>query len=443
MYKRISAILMPIALVAAIGLGVWGYQVNNEKNLVLIKAENQYQRSFQDLTFHMDQLQTELGNMIAVTPSTQHYYRRQTINIWRITNQAKNEITQLPLTLLPFDKSQELLHNLATFAYQTSIRDLDKKPLTNEEIKTMKSLFERSKNINKDLQKVQQSVLSKSLRWMDVEVALASQKENTDNVIIDGFKTLNKKVEGYSEVDYGPSSLESKKSKNLNNLPGKMVSAQDVRKKAADFLQISNATGLKIKENGAGTELNTYTVTGSSSKEEQVYLDFSKKGGHLLQFMRPRNISQKVLDLAGAREAGEDFLNEHGYADMVAVNFDEYANTAAITFAHRREGVVIYPEAIMLNVAMDNGDITDMRTAEYYLEGQEKQPIAEPKLTEAEAKKELNSNFKVASINRAVIESEINERVPCYQFLGKINDENYKVFINSDTGYEEKVENLR
>ena len=441
MYKRISAILMPIAVVVAIGLGVWGYQVNNEKNMVLIKAENQYQRSFHDLTYHMNQLQTELGNMIAVTPSTQHFYRRQTINIWRITNQAKTEITQLPLALVPFDKSQQLLHNLATFTYQTSIRDLDKKPLTDGEIKTMKSLYERSKEINQDLQKVQQSVLNKNLRWMDVEVALASQQENMDNVIIDGFKAVNKKVEGYTDVDFGPSTLEANKSEDLSSLPGKMVTADEVRKKAAEFLKLKDQFGLTVKENGAGTDLNTYTVT-KDTKKELVTLDYSKKGGHLLQFMRPRKVSRKVLDLAGAREAGEEFLTEHGYKDMAAINYDQYANTAAITYAPRVNGVVVYPQSVMLNVALDNGDVTDMRSADYHMHEQKAVSLDKPKLTVEQAKQELAKNFQVTATDRAVIESEMGELVPCYQFYGKINGGKYKVFINSDTGYEEKVENV-
>lgn len=442
MYKRISAILMPIAVVAAIGLGVWGYQVNNEKNSVLIKAENQYQRSFHGLTNHMNQLQTELGNMIAVTPSTPHYYRRQTINIWRIANQAKTEITQLPLALVPFDKSQQLLHNLATFTYRTSIRDLDQKPLTEDEIKTMKSLYARSKEINQDLQKVQQAVISKNLRWMDVEVAMASEKENMDNVIIDGFKAVNKKVEGYTDVDFGPSTLEANKTEDLSNLTGKNVTAEEVKKKAIEFLKLKDETGLTVKENGAGTNLNTFTVTRDTDKE-LVTLDYSKKGGHLLQFMRPRKVTRKVLDLAGAREAGAEFLNEHGYPDMAAINYDEYANMAAITYAPRVNGVVIYPQGVMLNVALDNGDVTDMRSADYHRQQQKAMPLDKPKLTVEQAKQELAKNFEVSATSRAVIESEMGGMVPCYQFFGKINGGNYKVFINSDTGYEEKVENVQ
>lgn len=46
------------------------------------------------------------------------------------------------------------------------------------------------------MRKVQHLVLKNNLRWMDVELALASGKEGTDNTIIDGFKTVEKLLKG-------------------------------------------------------------------------------------------------------------------------------------------------------------------------------------------------------------------------------------------------------
>ena len=66
MYKRLSAIFFPIATVLLIGALMWGYQENQEKNSILIKAENQYQRAFHNLSFHVDKLHGELGNTLAV-----------------------------------------------------------------------------------------------------------------------------------------------------------------------------------------------------------------------------------------------------------------------------------------------------------------------------------------------------------------------------------------
>ena len=441
MYKTISAVVMPIAVLAAVGLGVWGYQVNTEKNTILIKAENQYQRSFHDLSHNVGQLQQELGGMLAVNPSKQGYYRREMINLWRITNQAKTNITQLPLTMLPFDKTQELLHRLSKFSYQTSIRDLDAKPLTDGEKKTLRSLYECTKDIDKELSQVQNTILAKNLRWMDVEAALASQKENQDNVIIDGFKTLNKKAEGYSDLDFGPDVMKTAERRDLNKLPGKEMSAEEVRKIAEKFLGLPNSSSLTITENGPGTEFNSYTVSYPTGKNEELTLDYSKKGGHLLQFMRPRSIGTKVLDAKGAQDAAKEFLEEHGFANMKLINYDEYQRTAALTFAQEHQGVLVYPEAVMLNVALDDGQVTDMRAANYHFEKKDRS-FGKPKLTEKEARKELAPSFQVLSTREALIENELGEQVRCHEFFGKANGQMYRVFINSENGYEEKVINL-
>ena len=41
MYRRLSAVMFPIVTLLLIGTVIWGYQVNQEKNSILIKAENQ------------------------------------------------------------------------------------------------------------------------------------------------------------------------------------------------------------------------------------------------------------------------------------------------------------------------------------------------------------------------------------------------------------------
>lgn len=193
MYKRFSAVMFPIVTLFFIGAIVWGYQEHQDKNSILIKAENQYQRAFHDLTYHVDRLHSELGRTLAVNSQSQAMHRKGLANVWRITSQAQNEINQLPLTMLPFNKTEDFLSRISNFAYRTSIRDLTKKPLSDDEVKTLKTLYKNAGDISKDLQKVQHKVLSDNLRWMDVETAMASEQKSLDNSIIDGFKTVDKK----------------------------------------------------------------------------------------------------------------------------------------------------------------------------------------------------------------------------------------------------------
>lgn len=118
--------------------------------------------------------------------------------------EAQNDVGQLPLTLLPFNKTEEFLANIGNFSYRAAVRDLDKEPLSEEEYETLKVLYKQSGDIQKELRDVQHMVLENNLRWMDVELALASGDEASDNTIIDGFKTVEKTVSGYEESDLGP-----------------------------------------------------------------------------------------------------------------------------------------------------------------------------------------------------------------------------------------------
>lgn len=44
---------------------------------------------------------------------------------------------------------------------------------------------------------------------------------------------------------------------------------------------------------------------------------------------------------------------------------------------------------------------------------------------------------------KALIINDIGEEVLCYEFLGTINEDTYRIFINADNGQEEKVEKLK
>lgn len=205
MYKRLSAVMFPLTALLLIGALVWGYQENQEKNSILIKAENQYQRAFHDLSYHVDRLHGELGNTLAVNSASNGMHRKGLVNVWRMTSEAQNEINQLPLTLLPFSKTEEFLSKISNFSYKAGIRDFTKKPLTDGELSNLKALYKNSGEISKDLQEVQNKVIGNRLRWMDVETALATENKAEDNTIIDGFKTVDKRVGAYPELDWGPS----------------------------------------------------------------------------------------------------------------------------------------------------------------------------------------------------------------------------------------------
>lgn len=443
MYQRLSAVLFPIMSLLFLGSIYWGYQEHQEKNSILLKAENQYQRAFHDLSFHMDQLHHQLGNTLAVNSKSQAFHRKGLVNVWRLTSEAQNEINQLPLTLLPFNKTEDFLSHISNFAYKTSVRDLNKEPLSEKEFGTLKTLYERSGELTKDLQSMQQKVLAKNLRWMDVESAVATEKSTEDNTIIDGFRTVDKKVSEYPEINWGPSVASMYQKRNGDQLKGKKMTSQEIAARAARFLDLPSTKGIRVVENGKGTEYASYSATVAEPKSgKNITLDFTQRGGQLLWFVHPRDISSKTMGLKEARKSADRFLDRHGYNGMTPISYDEYGNEGVFSYVSTQNGILIYPEMMTVKVALDNGHVVGLQATDYVYERRSR-PLKTPALTEAEARKTLNPGMKSVPGHLALIKNDLGQEVLCYEFAGKINGSNYRVYVNADTGVEEAVEEMQ
>ncbi|XEC92773.1 germination protein YpeB [Paenibacillus tarimensis] len=442
MYQRLSAVLFPIMAVLLVGAVYWGYQEHQEKNSILIKAENQYQRAFHELSYDMEQLHSQLGNALAVNSKSQNFHRKSLVNVWRLTSEAQNKITQLPLTLVPFHDTEQFLAKIANFSYRTAVRDLTKEPLTDKEYATLKELYKNSEEISKDIQAMQTKVLENNLRWMDVEIEIAAEQSNRDNAIIDGFRTVDKKVNEYPELNWGPSVSAMFEKRTLTKLNGKKATPEEIRAKAADFLGLKDPGQVRVVENGQGTEYASYSATVSHPNQEgTIQMDYSQNGGNLIWFINPREVGKKQVGFEEAKQNAKQFLEKHGYPGMSAVSYDTYKNVGNITFVTNQDGVLIYPEKLTVKVALDNGEPVGMQANEYVFE-HHKRELGKPKISSEEAKKTLNSEFKVMKEDKALIKNEMTEEVLCYEFTGKINGHFYRIYVNADNGSEEMIEEL-
>ncbi|GAV11112.1 germination protein YpeB [Paenibacillus sp. chi10] len=442
MYKRLSAVMFPIFALLFIGAIVWGYQEHQEKNSILIKAENQYQRAFHDLTYHVDKLHSELGQTLAVNSKSQAMHRKGLVNVWRITSQAQNEINQLPLTLLPFNKTEDFLSRISNFSYRAAVRDMTKQPLSDDEVKILKTLHQNAAQISQDLQKVQNKVISQSLRWMDVETAMASEKKTMDNTIIDGFKTVDKKVSEYPELNWGPSISSVYTKRSVKMLKGNPLSEQQIKEKAEKFLIKKPNEPVQVRKNGKGTEYESYTVfTKYKNDGSALTLDYTKQG-FLMSYMDTRPVGKKKLTMAQAEESAKRFLKKNDYPDMAAVRYDEYNNTGSLTLVPVADGVYLYPQQVTARVALDNGEVTGLQAADFVYEGKERK-VGKPKLGKKEAQAMLNPDMDVLYDRMSLIKNDLSEEVLCYEFGGKINGGAYRVYINADNGTEEQIEEMK
>lgn len=437
----LRGIAIAVLIIGIAGTAYWGYQEHREKTAILINAENNYQRAFHDLTYQIDLLNDKIGTTLAM--NSRSSLSPQLAEVWKITSQAHSDVGQLPLTLLPFNKTEEFLANIGNFSYKAAIRDLDQEPLTDKEYGTLKTLYQQSGEIQQDLRQVQHMVLKNNLRWMDVELALATEKGKTDNTIIDGFKTVEKTVESYSETDFGPAQINLQiRDENFKKLQGKKISKNDAIKITRRYATIGNAGKVKVEENGKGSDYGFYSVSILDPKTNlEASMDVTKKGGYPIWFLLDRDVKKQVISLNDASKKAIKFLKDNKFTNLDLFESAQYDNIGVFTFVGSQDGVRIYPDAIKMKVALDNSEIIGF-SAEDYLKSHKTREIPETGISLEEAKKKINPNLKIMDQTKAVILNDLNAEVLCYEFLGVLGDDTFRIYINAEDGTEEKVEKL-
>ncbi|WP_010530835.1 germination protein YpeB [Lentibacillus jeotgali] len=432
-------ILIGVLTLGIAGVGFWGYQEHQEKNAVLIQAENNYQRAFHELSYHMDLMHDKIGTALAM--NSRESLSPQLTEIWRLTSEAASNVGQLPLTLMPFNKTEEFLSNIGDFTYRTAVRDLQKKPLNDKEIKTLQSLYEQSGDLKDELRSVQHTVLDENLRWMDVQLALATQDEQSDNTIVDGFRTVEEKVEGFAEsnVDSALTGTSAEEHK-YQNLTGEKIDKETAAKRGQEFLNVNNTDNLTVTESGDGADVPIYSISHQNGNKNG-YLDITKQGGHPLTLLVNRQVKEQKLSLNQGLEKAKEYLDQYNFEDMEVFTSNQFGNTGVYSFLYNQDGVRIYSDAIELKVALDNGELLGL-TARNYFMNHKKRDIPKPKLSIDEAKEKVNPDVQINEQYMAVIDNDVGEEVLVYEFLGVLDNETYRIFINAKDGTEEKVEKL-
>ncbi|MCM3713617.1 germination protein YpeB [Alkalihalobacillus oceani] len=435
-------IIIGLLGVAVVGLGYWGFQEQGQKQTLMITAENNYQRAFHELAFHLDQIEDQLGSTLAM--NTRRQLTPALAEVWRVTSLAQEEIGQLPLNSIDLGQTEEFLYKLGRFSYQTSIRDLEKEPLTDKEYDTLTHLYQHSKDIRSELRKSQAEMLANRHQWLDLEKELEASQEPGDNTIVNNLEVMNKSVQGFSETEWGAglAAIDDLNGELKKALTGKEISKQEAEKIARQYLEMSPDVPVHVSDTGDGLEYPAYTIVIDDPEHEtNYYMDMSVKGGEPIWFLQDRQIEEQRLSLNEAVEKGKAFLKRTGKEGMQLIDSKQYDSIGMLEFAYVEGNVRVYPDTVTLEVALDDGDILGYEAKDYLLNHKERN-IPEPAITKAEAEERLNPRLEVMESHVALIENELKDEVLCYEFFGVIDQDTYRIFINAEDGQEEKVERL-
>jgi spore germination protein len=120
----------------------------------------------------------------------------------------------------------------------------------------------------------------------------------------------------------------------------------------------------------------------------------------------------------------------------------QYDTIGVLTFVSNVDHIRIYPDAIQIKVALDDGSIIGYNAKDYLI-SHHKRSISPPLLSIEDARKKMSKKVTIHEERLAIILNDFNKEVLCYEFVGTLGNDTYDIFINANNGTEEKVKKLQ
>lgn len=429
--------ILIILIIAIIILGVFLYR---QKTSYTIATENQYNLAFYELVDYIDDVKNYLAK--ATISNSAEHGAETLMHVWREANLAQVYLAQLPVSSNELSNTAKFLNQVSEYSYSLATKCINNEDITDEELANLEELYKYCKNLQETLTQLANDMGSGNISWKeltkDANVAFAQQVDNLSSA---SFSNLDENFGEYEGLIYDGAYSEHIESAEKKGLVGEEITeeqAKDIAKKFASEENIEEITSNGLVENGNIVVYEFAIKIKDGDSNNPMNIAISKKGGHVVLMNYNRDVTEEKISQEKANKIGQDFLTSRGIENMKSTYYLKQGGVVTINYAYEQDGVVVYPDLIKLKIALDNGEILGMETSGY-LNNHEKRNIPVAKISEEQAKKSLNKNLEITSSGLAIIPTEWRTEIFCYEFKGKVNDTDFLVYINAETGKEENI----
>ena len=436
MQRNRALIIIAIVVVVAVIAGLISVIVN-DKNEAKTASQNMYNRAFYEVVDYVQNVETYLAK--SLISSTPEHGAETLTNVWREANLAQAYLSQLPIESQELENTEKFLNQVSDYSYSLSRKNIYNESLTDEDLKNLKDLHTYSVELENTLNQLSEDINSGRIKWGEisnkVKTAFAQQVSTSS---MDGFSNLEENFHQYSGLIYDGAFSDHITNGEKKGLTGDDIDEETAKQKAIDFIgkdNVKDVENLGYSENATIPEYNFSVKTNS---EDSINISISKKGGHIVYMNSNRSVNAETISQEEANAKGKEFLNNHGIKDMKETYYLKQDGIVTINYAYVQNDVVVYSDLIKVKVALDNGEVLGIET-KGYLNNHTQRDTSKVKITKEQAKKTLNKNLDIMSEGMAIIPTEFQTEILCYEFKGKVDDRGFLVYINAENGREEDI----
>ena len=429
--------LTVLVVVTAIISILLAYSLYQKQKSIDTATQNNYNMAFYEVVNHMQDVQNYLAKSL-ISKSSENGAETLT-NVWREANLTQTYLSMLPLESQELENTQKFLNQVGDYSYSLSRKNIKKEELTEEDLKNLKDLHGYSVELTNTLNQLSEDLNSGRISWRDLKSEKTSPfAQEVSNISKDSFSNLQESFKEYSGLIYDGAYSEHLANGAKKAVTGQEISEDEAEQKVKNFLgedKIKEIKRLGLSEN---SNIPGFNFSIKDKEDHNINVAITQVGGHIISMNSDRIVEVESITQEEANEIGKNFLNEKGFPNMKETYFLKQEGIVTINYAFNQNGVVIYPDLIKVKVALDNGEILGMETTGY-LNSHEDRDISKISISKTQAKTKLNKDLRIMSEGLAIIPTEWQTEILCYEFKGKIEDTEFLVYINAENGDEEDI----
>ena len=400
-------------------------------------SENSYNMAFYSLVDYVENVETYLAK--SLISSTPEHGAETLTNVWREANLAQSYLARLPIESQELENTEKFLNQVSDYSYSLSRKNIYNESLSDEDLKNLKDLHNYSVELENTLNQLSEDINSGRIKWNELSnkgtVAFAQQVSTQTN---DSFSNLEENFHEYSGLIYDGAFSEHITSSEKKGLTGNDIDEETAKQKVSEFVGQENIKEIQSLGFSENATIPEYNFSVKTNLENDITISVSKKGGHIIYMNSNRTVNSEIISQEEANEIGKEFLNNKGLNNMKETYYLKQDGIVTINYAYTQNDVVVYSDLIKVKVALDNGEVLGIETTGY-LNNHTQRDTSKVKISKEEAKKTLNKDLEISSEGLAIIPTEYNTEILCYEFKGKVDDREFLVYINAENGREEDI----
>lgn len=427
--------IIVVLIAALIILGLYTYKKQRDFRQA---SENSYNMAFFELIDYVQNVEVYLGKSL-ISSSAEHGAETLT-NVWREANLAEAYLAQLPIDSHELEKTAKFLNQVSDYSYSLSRKNIKGEKLSDKDMKNLEDLHRYSVDLENTLNQLSVDMNDGRISWGELNKkgtnVFATQ---VSNISKDSFSNLEENFHEYSGLIYDGAFSEHIISKEKRGLTGETVDENKAKEIATSFVGSDRIEEINLSGKGENGNIVSYDFNAKLKNEDRnINISISEKGGHVVYMNTDREVVAESISQEQADKIGKEFLQKRGFDNMKETYYLKQNGIVTINYAYSQNGITVYPDLIKLKIALDNGEILGIETTGY-LNSHSKRDIPQIKISKEKALSNLNKKLEIKSEGLAIIPTEWKTEVFCWEFKGKVNDMDFLVYVNAETGVEEDI----